>query len=210
MLNTTSIAEPVEPPSSEKTPEQNKILKIITINIDGGWEIKKAEMHEWTIKHQPDIIMLQELKCDRTKGRYVTLEGYKGFYNCLSQSFLKKKEVQEDNDNMQLEDEPIQEKTNKPLIHPLHTQQVPTKWGTAILMTNELVGMARDTTPTEEWAKGQVSTVKIITNKTPLTLVSIYTPASGTEQKNRFYKQLTEWTKEIDSDKLLGGDWNRN
>jgi hypothetical protein len=36
----------------------------------------------------------------------------------------------------------------------------------------------------------------------------VYTPTSGRETKSTFYKQLTKWTKGIEGDKVLGGDWN--
>jgi exonuclease III len=54
-----------------------------TININGGRETKQDELQEWAIKHQPDIILLQELKCDKTQGRYVTIPNFNGFQNCL-------------------------------------------------------------------------------------------------------------------------------
>ena len=65
--------------------------------------------------------------------------------------------------------------------------------------------MTGDTTPPEAWAKGRVSAVKIITKEKPLTLISVYAPASGMELKRSFYQRLTEWVKTIEGEKLLGG-----
>jgi exonuclease III len=106
-------------------------------------------------------------------------------------------------DNVELEVE-----SSKPLIRPLQTTQWVAKWGTAILLHKDLACMAKDITPVDNWAKGQISTVTITTNETPLTIISVYAPAQGTKEKQVFYAQLTEWTKTIQGEKLIGGDWN--
>jgi exonuclease III len=208
MTNTTPTNEPIPSTGVENNLIKNKTLKIITVNINGGWEDKKAKLQEWTNKHHPDIIMVQELKCDKTKGRYATLDGYKGFHNCLSQRYIQKSQVQTESEEEQMDMELELPTKNKPLVHPLATHRLVAKWGTAVLIHKDLTGLASDITPTENWAKGRISAVKIITNNNALILVSVYAPAARTKEKHNFYKRLTEWTKEIKGDKVLGGDWN--
>lgn len=190
-------SHPINPHSSTQPALTKNLLKTITLNINGGWEEKEAELDHWVGKHKPDVIFLQELKCDKTKGRYITLKGYKGFQNCLSRRYLNfLTNTQEDDD----------EPRPKPLIRPLHTTASRAKWGVAILLHNSIAGSAADITPTCKWAKGRVSAVKLHTANSTLTLISVYAPASEKKEKSTFYSRLTEWTKTLQGEVLLGGD----
>jgi hypothetical protein len=128
----------------------NKTLKIITININGGWDDKKAELQEWTNRHHPDVIMIQEIKCNKNKGQYVALNGSRGFKIV----FLQKSRMQLEDKEIHSDEETEQIKPPRPLLQPLYTHQASTKWGTAILIHNNLTGTAREVTPKGEWAKG--------------------------------------------------------
>jgi len=42
----------------------------------------------WAIKHNPDILLLQETHCNKAKGKFVNLPGYRNFGNCLFQKYM--------------------------------------------------------------------------------------------------------------------------
>jgi len=43
---------------------------------------------EKSIKHNPDIHLFQETQCNKAKGKFVNLSGYRNFGNCLSQKYM--------------------------------------------------------------------------------------------------------------------------
>jgi len=42
----------------------------------------------WANKHSPHIILIQETQCNREKAKYINLNGYQNYHNCLSQKYL--------------------------------------------------------------------------------------------------------------------------
>jgi len=163
----------------------NKIsLKIISINIRGGREAKKGEIQMWAIKHNPDILLLHETWCNKSKHKFVNLPGYRNFGNCLSQKYMTY----------------LQKTTGNNLTSLLNNCKIVAKWGTITLIKEELSDISFDATPAVDWAKGRVCAAKLGNQISPINMfMHVYAPA-GDRKKWDFYHHLTEWAKGLEGE----------
>ena len=70
------------------------------------------------------------------------------------------------------------------------------------------MGAAHDITPIEQWGKGRINAVRVITSEGDINIINVYAPAGNKDKKAHYYEKLTEWAQDLKGDLLLGGDWN--
>jgi exonuclease III len=147
-------------------------LTIISVNIQGGWENKEEEIQKTIQQDKLDIVLIQEIQKTKEKAKFIKMDRYTIFTNCVSNKFLRKSNY---NNNKEIPT------NNNPTIRPINNTRHKAKWGVAILVKNELSPHSLETTPTDKTLKGRVVATKIrSTTGDIINIINVYAPANKT------------------------------